>query len=49
MGGDGPLTVALNEGNRMCNMDSKEFYTKLFLVVAAFVLIGVVLVLLRLS
>jgi hypothetical protein len=28
-------------------MDSKEFYTKLFLVVAAFVLVGVVLVLLR--
>ena len=30
-------------------MDSKEFYTKLFLFVAAFVLVGVVLVLLRLS
>ena len=30
-------------------MDSKELYTKLFLVVAAFVLVGVVLVLLRLS
>ncbi len=29
-------------------MDSKEFYTKLFLVVAALVLVGVVLVLLRL-
>ena len=30
-------------------MDSKEFYTKLFLVVAVFVVVGVVLVLLRLS
>ena len=41
--------VAFNEGIRLCHMDSKEFYTKLFLVVAAFVLVGVVLVLLRLS
>jgi len=41
--------VALNDGNRVCDVDSKEFYTKLFLVVAAFVLVGVVLVLMRLS
>ena len=39
----------LYEENRVCNVDSKEFYTKLFLFVAAFVLVGVVLVLLRLS
>ena len=41
--------VALNDGNRVCDVDSKEFYTKLFLVVAAFVVVGVVLVLMRLS
>ena len=38
----GPLTVVFNEGIRVCDVDSKEFYTKLFLFVAAFVLVGVV-------
>ena len=45
----GSPTVAFNVGIRVCDVDSKEFYTKLFLVVAVFVLVGVVLVLLRLA
>jgi hypothetical protein len=47
------VLVLLSSGwlrrNRMCIMNSKEFYWKLFLLVAALVLFGMVLVLLRTS
>ena len=45
----GFLAGRVTTGNRMCNMDSKEFYRRLLVFVVAFLVFGVVLVWLRSS